>query len=130
LRLGQRVASDFFAAREGQEEFFLLFFRAKTMDRIAIQRILHGKNHAGGSANTGNFFNDDGIRYVVESRAAFGFRQGHRGQSQLRRLAKCFAREMSGLINLARQRLDFVFGELPHRALQQCLFFGESEVQP
>jgi hypothetical protein len=37
---------------------------------------------------------------------------------------------MACLIDFARERLDFVFGELPHRALQQFLFFGECEVQP
>jgi hypothetical protein len=37
---------------------------------------------------------------------------------------------MPGLVNFARERFHFVFSELPHRALQQFLFFGECEVKP
>ncbi len=66
---------------------------------------------------------------MVEPRAAFGFGQGHGGQAKLGRFAKGFAGEMAGLVNLARKRLHFVLGEFPHRALQQCLLFGECEVQ-
>src|ERR1700683_4643732 len=51
LRFGERVASDFFPARIGNEEFLLLFIGAKTVDRIAVERVLNGKNGAGGSAN-------------------------------------------------------------------------------
>jgi len=129
LRLGQRVAANFFTARERREKFLFLLLGAETMNRIAIQRILHRENHAGGSADAGNFFNDDGVRDVVEARTAFGFRQCDGGQAQFGGLAECFAGEMTGLVDLARQRLDFVFGEFPHGALQQLLFFIQLEVQ-
>ncbi len=66
---------------------------------------------------------------MVESRAAFGFRQRHRGQAEFRGLAKCFAREVAGFVEFAGQRAHFVFGKLAHRAAQQFLFFGERKIQ-
>ena len=42
LRLGKRVAADFFAARKWHQKFLLLLFGAKTINRIAVERILHG----------------------------------------------------------------------------------------
>jgi hypothetical protein len=59
LRLGERVTADFFAASVGQQKLLLLRFRAKAMNRIAIQRILHGQNHPRGGAHTGNFLDYD-----------------------------------------------------------------------
>jgi hypothetical protein len=40
LRLGEREATDFFAAGERYEEFFPLFVSAEVMDGRAVQRIL------------------------------------------------------------------------------------------
>ncbi len=37
LRLGERVATDFFAAREGQQKFLFLLFGAEAVNRIAVQ---------------------------------------------------------------------------------------------
>ena len=38
LRLGQRVATDFFTSREWMQKFLLLFFGAEAMNRIAKSR--------------------------------------------------------------------------------------------
>ena len=103
LRLGQRVASDFFAARERHEEFLFLLVRAEAMDRIAIQRILHGKNHAGGSADAGNFLDHDGVGDVVEPRAAFGFRERQRRSDRAPRPCEKF-REENGRSRRSRAR--------------------------
>ncbi len=130
LRLGQRVAADLFAAREWREKFFFLLLGPEAMKRIAVQRILHRENDPGRGANARNLFDDDGVGDVVEARAAFGFRQRHCGKAQLRRLAERLAGELPGLVDLARQRFYFAFGEFAHRALQQLLFFAEFEIQP
>ena len=99
------------------------------MDRIAIQRILHRQYDSGGSAHARNLFNDDGVGDVVKARAALGLGQRHGGESQVGGLAKRFARKLPALIQFARQRLHFAFGEFAHRALQQLLFFAEIEIQ-
>src|SRR5258708_38107959 len=99
------------------------------MNRIEVERILNRENHAGGSADARNFLDDDGVGDVVKTRAAFRFRQRDGGQAQLGRLAKCLAGKISSLVDLAGQRLYFVFGKLPHRALQELLLFIELEVQ-
>src|SRR5215470_2260498 len=46
LRLGKRVAADFFAARERRQKSLLLFLSAEPMDGIAVERVLHGQNDA------------------------------------------------------------------------------------
>ena len=61
LRLGERVAPDAFAARKRHQKFFLLFFGAKAMKRIAVKRILYGKNDAGRGAGARDFFDHDGV---------------------------------------------------------------------
>ncbi len=66
---------------------------------------------------------------MVEACAAFGFRNRHGGQAKLGGFAKCFAREVAGLVEFAGERLYFVLGEFAHRALQQLLLFGECEIQ-
>ncbi len=128
LRLGERVAADFFAAREGNQKFLLLFFRAEAVNRIAIQRILHRKDDAGGSAGARNFLDHDGVGNVIHPRAAVIFRDGHAGQAQFRGLAENFAGIAAGLVVFARVRLHFRLGKFPHGALQQLLIFGEFQV--
>src|ERR1700687_1475930 len=64
LRLGERIAADLFSASVWHQEFLLLLFRSVTMYRIAIKRILHRKNHAGGGAAPRDLFNHNGVRDV------------------------------------------------------------------
>ena len=47
LRFGERVAADFFAAREGDEEFLFLLDGAEAMNRVAVELILDGEDYAG-----------------------------------------------------------------------------------
>ena len=88
------------------------------MNRIAIERILHRKHHARGSAHPRDLFDHDGVADVVHPRAALGFGDRHASQAELCGFAECFAREMARLVELVRQRLHFRFGEFAHRALQ------------
>ena len=73
LRFGESVAADFFAAGVGLEEFLFLFFGAVAVDGIAVERVLHREDYAGGGAAAGDFFDDDGVGDVIEACAAFGF---------------------------------------------------------
>ncbi len=128
LRLGQRVAADFFAAREGHQKFFLLFFRAEAMDRIAVQRILHGEDHAGGSAHAGNFFDDDGIGDVVEPRAAFDS-----GSATAVRPSSAALRNVSRgkcpVSSISARAASLRFRRTPAPCAAAMLFFGESRIQ-
>ena len=128
MRFGQRVAADFFTAGVGQQEFFLLLVRSEAMYRIAVERVLHGENHAGRSAATRNLLNYDGVRDVVEASAALRFRKGHPRESQFCRFLEKLAREMSRLIELFRERPNFRFRKLAHALLQQLLFFRQFQV--
>ena len=73
LRLGERVAADFFSPREGRAGIFSFVRQSKAMNRIAVKRILYREDHAGGSAAARDFFDHDRVSDVVETRAAFGF---------------------------------------------------------
>ena len=129
LRLGETVAADFFAAREGDEEFFLLFFGSEAMNRIAVKRILDGENHARRGTNARDFFHHDGVAHVVHAGATVIFRDGNGGEPELGGFAKGFVREAAGLVDFARQRLHFRFGKFAHSFLQQLLLFAEFEIQ-
>jgi len=100
LRLGEREAADFFSAREGQQESLLLLFVAKTMNGVAVERILPGENRTGGSTAAGNFFNNDRLGHMIKPRAAFGIGKRYTGQSERGRFAKCLVREVPCLIKL------------------------------
>ncbi len=80
---------------------------------------MHGKNHARGSATARNLFNHDRIGDVIESSAAFGFRQRNAGQPQFGSLCKQVSREMAGLVIFFRARLHFRFGKFANAFLQQ-----------
>src|SRR5580700_7629384 len=83
LRLGERVASDFFPSRAGNEEFLFLLLGAEPQDGVAVERVLNGKNGAGGSADARDFLNDDGVADVIHPRASIIFRHGDSSESQL-----------------------------------------------
>ncbi len=104
MRFGERVAADFFAAREGEQEFLFLLDGAETMNRIAVERILDGEDDAGGSAGAGDFFDDDGVGDVIEAGAAFGFGNRDAGEAEFGGFAEKFAREFSGLVVFAGER--------------------------
>jgi len=124
LRFGEGVAADFFAAGEGDEQAFFLFVGAITVDGIAVERILHGENHAGGSTAAGDFLDDDAISDVVEAGAAFGVREGYTGEAELGGFFEKVAGEAAGFVEFFGVRLDFGFGEFADGFLQQLLFFG------
>ena len=128
LRLGQRVATDFFTSREWMQKFLLLFFGAEAMNRIAVQRILHGENHAGGRAAPRNLLDHDGVADVIEARAASALWKRHPGQPKFRRSFEQRSWKMPGLVVLLRQRPDFRLRKLAHAFLQQLLFFRQFEV--
>jgi len=111
LRFGERVAADFFAAREGDEEFLFLLDGAEAMNRIAVKRILDGEDDAGGSAGARDFFDDDGVGDVIEAGAAFGFGDGDSGEAEFGGFMEKFAREFSGLVVFAGERLYLRFRE-------------------
>ena len=128
MRLGERVAADLFAAGVGQEELFLLFVSPVAVNRIAVERILHGEDHARRGAAARNFFYDDGVSNVVETRAAFRLREGNSGEAEFRRFLEKFAREAPGFVEFLCQRPDFRFCELAHALLQQLLFFCQFQI--
>jgi len=128
LRLGESKAANFLAAREWGQKNFLLIIGAKFVDRSAVQRILDGKNHAGGGAGPGNFFDHDGVANVVHSRAAFGFGNGDAGQAEFGGFVEKFAGKFAFLVVLASERLYLRFGEVADAFSQEFLFFGQFEV--
>ena len=106
----------------------LLVFGSETEDGIAIQRILHGEDYAGGSANARDFFDHDGVAGVIHARAAIVFGNGDAGEAEFRSFAEGFARKATGLVNFFRVRLYFRFGKLPHALPQQLLLFGQFQI--
>src|SRR6266481_2698420 len=98
LRLGEGVAADFFAASVRLEEFLFLFGGAVAVNGIAVKRILHGENHASGSATAGDFFDDHGVGDVIEAGAAFGFGEGDAGETKFRGFFESGAREVAGFV--------------------------------
>jgi hypothetical protein len=74
------------------------------MDRIAVKRILDGKDYACGGATARNLFDDDGVGDMIEARAAFIFRKRHAGEAQLRRFFEQSARKAPGLVVFLCQR--------------------------
>ncbi len=128
LRFGERVAADLFSPRERHQEFLLLLFRSVTVNGVAIEGILHRKNHTGGGAAARDFLNHNGVRDVVKARPALGLGKRHARQTQFRCFLEKFARETPGHIQFFRQRPHFRFRELAHALLQQLLFFGKLEI--
>jgi len=102
--------------------------RSVAMNGIAVERVLHGKNHARRGTAARDFFNNDGVSDVVEACAAFGFGEWHAGKSQFRRFLEQLARETARLVEFLRQRTDFRFREFAHALVQQLLFFCKFEV--
>ena len=129
LRFGERVAADFFATGEGNKKFFLLLFRAEAIDGVAKKRILDGESDASGSADAGNFLDDDGVADVVHAGAAIIFGQGDSGQTELGGLTESIAREAAGFVNFLGERFDLRFGEIADAFLQELLLFSEREIQ-
>ena len=105
-----------------------MFFGAVAVDRIAIERILHGENNASGSAATGNFFDDDGVGDVVETGPAFVLWERNAGEAEFSGFGKEVAWKMAGFVEFTSARFDFGFGKFAHRFLQQELFFGELQI--
>ena len=129
LRLGEGVAADFFAAREGRQQPLLLLFAAETIDGVAVERILHRENHASRGASSRNLLDGDRVADVVEAGAAVLLGKWNAGEAKLGGLAKRLARKSTGLIQFPRQGLHFRIGEFPHGLLQQLLFFAEFQMQ-
>ena len=129
LRLGESITTDFFATRVRKQEFLLLFFGAVAVDRIAVKRILDGKDYAGGGATARNLFDDDGVGDIIEARAALLFGKRHAGKAQLGRFLEQSARKAPRLVVLLCQRAHLRFGKLAHAFLHQFLFFRQFEVQ-
>src|SRR5262249_39376824 len=88
LGLGESIATNFFAAREGQQEFLLLLVRAATVNGIAVEGILNGEDHPRRRTAAGDFFNHNRVGDVVEARSAYAFRQRHACEAELRRLVE------------------------------------------
>ncbi len=128
LRLGEREAADFFAARKGQQEFLFLFFGAEAMNRIAVKGILNRQDHAGGGATAGNFFDDDAVGDMTEARTALRFRECDTSQAQFGGFLERVARKAAGFVQLFGERLHFRFSKFADGFLEELLFFGEFEV--
>ena len=101
---------------------------AEAVDGIAVERILDGKNHAGGGADARDFFDDDGVADVVHARAAFVFGDGDAGEAEFGGFLEQGAGEVAGFVDFFGERLYFGFGEFADAFLQELLFFGEFEV--
>src|SRR5579871_3314873 len=99
------------------------------MNRIAIERILDGENDPGGGAAAGDFFDDDGVRDVVEACAALGFGKRDTGEAEFGGFCKEFARKMTGFIIFAGAGFYFRVGKFANGFLEEELVVGESEVQ-
>ncbi len=78
------------------------------MDGIAVERILDREDDPGGGAGAGDFFDDDGVRDVIEAGAAFGFGDGDSGEAEFGGFAEKFAGEFAGLVVFAGE--GFYFG--------------------
>ena len=129
LRLGQRIATDLFAAREGQQEFLLLFVGSEAMNGIAVERILHRKNHAGRSAAARNLFDHDAVGDVIETRTALALRQRDARQAKLRGFLESLAREsVRSRRVLSRSGFTSDSANSRTRLLQEFLIVGEGEV--
>src|SRR5580704_18030844 len=98
------------------------------MDGIAVEGILDGEDDAGGGAGAGDFFDDDGVGDVIEAGAAFGFGDGDSGEAEFGGFMETFAREFSGLVVFAGERLYLRFREFANGFLEELLVFGQSEI--
>ena len=65
---------------------------------------------------------------MIEAGAAFGFGERHAGESERGGFAECFERELAGLIDLLRERLDFIAREIAYGAFEKLLLFAEIEI--
>src|SRR5579875_363415 len=128
LWLSQRIATDLFASRKRDEKFFLLLLIAEVQERIAVQGILHGENHAGGSAGARNFFDYDAVTDVIHARTAVLFRNGDASEAELGGLAEIFAREMACFVQFSGERFHFHLRKFANRTLQKRLFFSQREI--
>ena len=128
LRLGQPIATDLFAAGEGSQETLLLLFASEAVDGPAIEGVLDGEDHAGGSADAGKLLDHDGVTCMVEPRPAIGFGNGDTGETERGGLAEIFTWELSGFVDLARAGANFGFCEFAHGLAEQLLVVGEVEV--
>ncbi len=104
LRLGERVAADFFAARVRQKELLFLFVGAEAVDGIAVEGILHGENHAGGSAAAGNLFDHDGVGDVIEAGATLRFGKSNACEAEFGGFLESRAGKMARLIQFFGER--------------------------
>ncbi len=128
MRFGERIAADFFSAREGEKELFLLLLGAEAVNGIAVKRVLHRENHAGGGAAAGNLLDNDAVGDVIKTGTAFRFRKCDAGEAKFGGLLESVAREAARFIELFRERLHFGFGEFAYGLLEEFLFFAEFKV--
>jgi hypothetical protein len=128
LRLGERVAADFFAARVWQKELLFLVVGAVAVDGIAVEGILDGENHAGGSAAAGNLLDHNGVSDMIEPGATLRFGKSNACEAELRGFGEESAGEVAGFVEFFGDGPDFRFGELANCFLEERLFFGEIEI--
>ncbi|EAU62243.1 conserved hypothetical protein [Stigmatella aurantiaca DW4/3-1] len=128
LGLGEAEAAELLAAGERGEELLLLLLVAVLRHRIAVERVVHAHDDAGGGAATADLLHGDGVADVVQPGAAILLGHRHPQERQLGQLLHRLGGPRVGLVPLPGVGNELARGELTAHPLGFPLDVGQLEV--
>ena len=104
----------------------LLFLRFATMQRngFGTESNMDTVHHCERWVNSGEFFNDDGFRNIIDRRTAVLFRDGDALKSEIEELLPLCRRRYLILIAMFNCRCEYTFSKIPYEFANHLLFIG------